>query len=66
MSHVIDLGSNRAIELDPIIHMVGRPAILLSLAGEVHGKVHNCALIPLHKLEEFIAGLRLVASAAKG
>ena len=62
MTVTVSLTPGRAIDLDPIIHMAGRPAVLLSLIGEVHGRVHNVALIPLHKIDAVIEALQLVAT----
>lgn len=65
MTMTINLGQQRAIDLDPIIHKLGKPSILLSLTGEVNGKVHNCILIPVEKVDQLVQTLQLVANLAR-
>lgn len=60
MTITVDMGRNRAIELDAVKTTMSMPAVLLSLAGDVHGKVQNCSLIPLSRLDDLIAALQLM------
>jgi hypothetical protein len=66
MSNVtIQLNEGTAISIDAIIHRRNGLAVLISIEGEVHGKVNNCALIPLHTVPKLIAALELVALSCK-
>lgn len=64
MSVTVHLRAGSAIDLDPISAIGTTPAVLVSLRGEVHGKVINCALIPAHKIQQTIDALILVRDQA--
>lgn len=62
MTATVRLGQGSALQIDSLVH---RSAVLLSLEGDVFGKVFNCALIPLNRVDQLIEALKLAKQQAK-
>ncbi|MBB1073631.1 hypothetical protein HUU62_04310 [Rhodoferax sp. 4810] len=58
----VSIGPGKAVHVDPLGE---RGAVLLSLSGDVFGKVHNVALIPLGRIDQLIDALKVAKLVAQ-
>jgi len=62
MSYHVQINPQASISLDPLPR---RSCVLMSFESAVNGLIQNCALLPVTKIDDLIAALKLAKTQAE-